>query len=211
MHGWHEGGTGQERYAMSPASSLALYRSLCFLVEQCPVRKCANRRTWNWRQRAGGNLQLCVCKSNSHRSRPPKSCFSKRFWIGDWEGSVTAHILDMYGYGWEVGAFLYSFAWECVRYIEKRKWLISLHSPPALTPGVGEKSFRPNQSESDFLNASDLANIPRDEQHTYIQSTVFKMRGQLLNDLSHPTTPGSRSSWPTPVGALWSPFSCTDY
>lgn len=132
MHGWHQGGTGQERYAMSPASSLALYRSLCFLVEQCPVRKCANRRTWNWRQRAGGNLQLCVCKSNSHRSRPPKSCFSKRFWIGDWEGSVTAHILDMYGYGWEVGAFLYSFAWECVRDIEKRKWLISLHSPPAL-------------------------------------------------------------------------------
>lgn len=132
MHGWHQGGTGQERYAMSPASSLALCRNLCFLVEQCPVRKCANRRTWNWRQRAGGNLQLCVCKSNSHRSRPPKSCFSKRFWIGDWEGSVTAHILDMYGYGWEVGAFLYSFAWECVRDIGKRKWLISLHSPPAL-------------------------------------------------------------------------------
>lgn len=41
------------------------------------------------------------------------------------------------------------------------------------TPGVREKSFRPNQSESNFLNASDLANIPREEWHTYIQSTLF--------------------------------------
>lgn len=41
------------------------------------------------------------------------------------------------------------------------------------TIGVGEESFRPNQSESDFLNATDLANIPREKRHTYIQSTLF--------------------------------------
>jgi len=41
------------------------------------------------------------------------------------------------------------------------------------TPEVRKKSFRPNQSKSDFPNNSDLANIPRDEWHTYIQSTFF--------------------------------------
>lgn len=49
----------------------------------------------------GGNLQLCVCESNSQHSRPSNSCFCKGFRIGDWGGSVTAHILDMYGYGYD--------------------------------------------------------------------------------------------------------------
>ncbi len=181
MHGWHQGGAGQERYAMSPASSLALYGRLC-LVEQCPARKCVamNRGTWNWRQRAGSNLQLRVCKSNSHHSRPPNPCFSKRFWKGDWGGPVTAHILDLYGYGydytvrWEVGTFLSSFAGGCMLGIkEKMTNIPAITTCFTKTPGVREKSFRPNQSESNFLNASDLANIPREERHTYIQSTLF--------------------------------------
>ncbi len=40
-------------------------------------------------------------------------------------------------------------------------------------PGASEKSLRPNQSESDFLNASDLVNIPKEEWDTYILSTLF--------------------------------------
>lgn len=75
---------------------------------------------------------------------------------------------------WEVGALLYSFARGCMLGIKEKMTNISaITTCFTKTPGVGKKSFRPNQSESDFLNANDLANIPREERHTYIQSTLF--------------------------------------
>lgn len=125
----------------------------------------------NWRQRAGSNLELRVCKSNSHHSRPPNPCFSKRFWKGDWRGSVTAHILDLYGYGYEYtlgsgNILVFICRRMYVRDKEKMTNIPAITTCFTKTPGVREKSFRPNQSESDFLNASDLANIPREERHT---------------------------------------------
>lgn len=75
---------------------------------------------------------------------------------------------------WEVGTFLSSFAGGCMLGIKEKMTNIPVITTCFIkNSGVREKSLRPNQSESDFLNASDLANIPKEERHTYIPSTLF--------------------------------------